>query len=105
MPRTKQKSSKIQNVERDKCASLERKGVDHQKQKERNTKLFEGFQTLDEEKKAQAQISMEAKLPTQLGCVELGGSHKKTVPTNICKRGDRFGVHDITYPLSSILKP
>jgi hypothetical protein len=52
LPIRKQKSSKVQSVERDKCASLERKGIDDQKQKERNTKLFEGFQTLDEEKKA-----------------------------------------------------
>jgi hypothetical protein len=45
---------------------------------------------------------MEAKLPTQVGCMELGGSDKKSVPTNIYKRGNRFGEHDVTYPLSLI---
>jgi hypothetical protein len=45
---------------------------------------------------------MEAKFPIQLRCVELGGNDKKIVPTNTCKRGNRFGEHDITYPLSSI---
>jgi hypothetical protein len=45
---------------------------------------------------------MEAESPTQLGCVELSGSDKKFMPTNICKGGNKFGEHDIAYPLSSI---
>jgi hypothetical protein len=45
---------------------------------------------------------MEVELPTQLGGVKLGGSYKKYTPTNICKRGGRFGEWDITYPLSLI---
>ncbi len=45
---------------------------------------------------------MEAEFPTQLGCVELSGNNKKFMPTNICKGGNKFGEHDITYPLSLI---
>jgi hypothetical protein len=52
LPKTKQKSSKIQNVERDKHASLERRGIDRRKQQERNKKLYECFQTLDEDERA-----------------------------------------------------
>ncbi len=45
---------------------------------------------------------METELPTRLGVVELGGSDEKSVPTNICKRGGKYGQWDITYPLLSI---
>jgi hypothetical protein len=45
---------------------------------------------------------METKLLTWLGGVELGGSDEKFVPTNICKKGGKFGGSDIIYPLLSI---
>lgn len=36
------------------------------------------------------------------GVKKLGGSDRKSTLTNICKRGNGFGEHDITWPLLSI---
>jgi hypothetical protein len=48
---------------------------------------------------------MEGKLPTWLRDVELGGSNKKSMPIDICKRSSGFVEWDITYPLLSMYKP